>query len=62
MMEDLFGQLRMMRLLPREYSIAAFLVGNLDQNGYLRGDLDELPNSGVSEQELSRSCLRWSAS
>ncbi len=58
MMEDLLGQLRMMRLPPREYSMAAFLVGNLDQNGYLRGDLDELAQSlGVSEQELTRVLL-----
>lgn len=54
MMEDLLGQLRLMELPPREFSIASFLVGNLDSNGYLRGDLDELAQAlGVAEEELT---------
>ncbi len=58
MLEDLLCQLRLMRLPPREYSMAAFLVGNLDQNGYLHGDLDELAQSlGVTEQELTEVLL-----
>lgn len=53
MTEDLLGQLRMMRLSPRQYSIAAYLVGNLDSNGYLRGDLDELSRAlGISVEEM----------
>lgn len=42
MLEDLLEQLRMMPLTPRQYSAAAFLAGNLDHNGYLQGDLEEL--------------------
>ncbi len=54
LMEDLLGQLRLMRLAPREFSMASFLVGNLDSNGYLRGDLDELAQAlGVEEEELA---------
>ena len=42
MIEDLLGQLRMLRLTARQYSISAYLAGNLDHNGYLQGDLEEL--------------------
>lgn len=42
MMEELLGQLRLLPLAPREHSIAAYLIGNLDPNGYLNGDLAEL--------------------
>lgn len=42
MLEDLLGQLRMLNLDPRQYSIAAYLAGNLDHNGYLQGELEEL--------------------
>jgi RNA polymerase sigma-54 factor len=53
MLEDLLGQLRLMPLSPRQYSIAAYLVGNLDSNGYLRGDLHELACAlGVALEEL----------
>lgn len=55
MVEDLLGQLRLMPLSPRQYSLAAYLVGNLDANGYLRGDLDELAQSlGCSAAELEK--------
>ncbi|MEW5783516.1 MAG: RNA polymerase factor sigma-54 [Bacillota bacterium] len=53
MTEDLLGQLRLMPLSRRQYTIAAYLVGNLDQNGYLRGDLEELAQAlGVALDEL----------
>lgn len=42
MLEDLLGQLRMIPLTDRQYSIAAYLAGNLDHNGYLQGELEEL--------------------
>jgi RNA polymerase sigma-54 factor len=55
MMEDLLGQLRLMALPPREFIMASYLVGNLDQNGYLHGDLDELAQAlGVAEEVLAR--------
>lgn len=53
MMEDLLGQLRLMRLSPRQYSIAAYLIGNLDPNGYLSSDLGELATAlGVTVEEM----------
>ncbi len=53
MVEDLLGQLRMLSLTSRQYSIAAYLTGNLDQNGYLQGDLEDLTAAlGVSTKEL----------
>jgi len=53
MVEDLLGQLRMLSLPRRQYSIAAYLVGNLDQNGYLQGELEDLTSAlGVSRKEL----------
>lgn len=53
MVEDLLGQLRMFSLTNRQYSIAAYLVGNLDRNGYLQGELEELTSAlGVSVKRL----------
>ena len=42
MLEDLLGQLRMMSLSERQYVMASYLAGNLDHNGYLQGEVDEL--------------------
>ena len=42
MLEDLLGQLRMLSLSPVQYSTAAFIAGNLDHNGYLHCELEEL--------------------
>ncbi len=53
MVEDLLGQLRMLPLSKRKYSIAAYLVGNLDQNGYLQGELEDLTAAlGVDIKDL----------
>lgn len=53
MMEELLGQLRLMPLAPRQYSAAAYIIGNLDPNGYLRGDLAELAVAlGVTAAEM----------
>ena len=53
MMEELLGQLRLMRLSPRQHSIAAYLIGNLNPNGYLGSDLDELAAAlDVTEEEM----------
>ncbi len=52
MLEDLLGQLRMLPLTTRQYSTAAFLAGNLDYNGYLQGELEDLAvvlDAGVKE-------------
>ena len=55
MLEDLLGQLRMLPLTSREYSMASFLAGNLDHNGYLQGDLDELALAlGARRGELEK--------
>jgi len=53
MLEDLLSQLRMFSLSDRQYKLTAFLAGNLDRNGYLQGDLEELaPVLGVKVKEL----------
>ena len=53
MLEDLLGQLRMLPLTPRQYSMAAFLAGNLDHNGYLKEDIEELSAGlGAKIEEL----------
>jgi len=53
MLEDLLGQLRMLPLTRRQYSIAAYLAGNLDHNGYLQGELEEFTASlGAKIREL----------
>lgn len=53
MLEDLLSQLRMFSLTERQYSLAAYLAGNLDRNGYLQGELEELaPLLAVRVEEL----------
>ncbi|MFO7951269.1 MAG: RNA polymerase factor sigma-54 [Bacillota bacterium] len=53
MLEDLLGQLRLLPLTAQQYSTAAYLVGNLDNNGYLQGELEELaPALGAQVSEL----------
>ncbi len=53
MVEDLLGQLRLLSLKSRQYNIAAFLAGNLDQNGYLQGEPEEIASAlGVNMKEL----------
>lgn len=53
MMEELLGQLRLIDLSPRQYGIAAYLIGNLEPDGYLRSDLDELADAlGVPVEEM----------
>ncbi len=55
MLEDLLSQLRMFSLTDRQYRLTAFLAGNLDRNGYLQGDLEELaPVLGVKVEELEQ--------
>ena len=55
MTEELLGQLRLLPLEPHRYNIAAYLIGNLDHKGYLKGDLDELGFAiGASTQEMER--------
>lgn len=54
MMDDLLEQLRLMALPREEFAAAAFLVGNLDNNGYLQGELEELAGpAGVTVAELA---------
>lgn len=55
MLEDLLSQLRLLPLTPREYSMAAYLAGNLDSNGYLQGEIEELaPALGTNVGELEK--------
>jgi RNA polymerase sigma-54 factor len=53
MLEDLLAQLRMLPLNARQYSLAAYLAGNLDHNGYLQGEIEELAEAlGAKVTEL----------
>ncbi len=53
MVEELLGQLRLLSLPSRQYRIASYLIGNLDHNGYLRSDPDELAAAiGATPEEL----------
>lgn len=55
MLEDLLEQLRMLQLTTRQYSTAAFLAGNLDHNGYLQGEIEDLAGSlGASVNEIEK--------
>lgn len=61
MLEDLLGQLRILPLTGRQYSLAAYLAGNLDHNGYLQGELEELTaplGAGLGELEKALQILQ----
>jgi RNA polymerase sigma-54 factor len=56
MLEDLCSQLRMLNLTPAQFNTAAYLAGNLNHNGYLQGDLDDLADAiGADQAELEES-------
>lgn len=58
MLEDLLGQLRLMSLNDRQFSVAAYLAGNLDHNGYLQGELEELAVAlGADLEELEEALV-----
>ncbi len=51
--EHLCFQLMLTRLSPQEVMMAEFIIGNIDQNGYLRGSLSEFSRFlGVSASAL----------
>lgn len=53
MQEDLCGQLRMLALTPQQFTVAAYLAGNLDHNGYLQGELEDLAEAiGAEPAEI----------
>ncbi len=55
MLEDLLSQLRMLSLSERQYTVAAYLAGNLDRNGYLQGELEDLAGAlGIGLDEVER--------
>jgi len=55
MLEDLLEQLRMLPLTTRQYSTAAYLAGNLDHNGYLQGEIEDLAGAlGASVSEIEK--------
>ena len=58
MLEDLLGQLRLLPLTARQYSLAAYLAGNLDHNGYLQGELEELAAAIGAKVNTLQAALR----
>ncbi len=53
--EHLLLQLGMIPLSPQEYLVGEFIVGNIDENGYLKGDLDEFSRLlGVSADVVDK--------
>ncbi len=53
--EHLLLQLGLIPLSPQEYLVGEFIIGNIDQNGYLKGELAEFtPLLGVSEDLLEK--------
>lgn len=55
MLEDLLGQLRLLPLTLRQYRLAAYLVGNLNHNGYLQCDIGELASAlGADAKALEK--------
>lgn len=56
--EHLLWQLRMMKLSPEEFTVGEFIIGNLDDDGYLRSPLDEILGSlSVSARDLGEKML-----
>jgi len=57
--EHLTSQLGLLRLEPRERLMADYLIGQIDEAGYLRADVHELAsNLGVSETRLNSVLLQ----
>ncbi len=57
--EHLTAQLGLLRFAEKERLIAEYLIGQLDEAGYLRGDITELAgNLGVSETRLNSVLLQ----
>ena len=53
--EHLLLQLGLIPLSPQEFLVGEFLVGNIDENGYLRGDMEEFSRLlGVSRDILDK--------
>ena len=58
--ENLYDQLRLMNLTERQSQLAEYIIGNIDDDGYLRRELEAISddisfniNIEVSEEELS---------
>jgi RNA polymerase sigma-54 factor len=58
MQEDLCAQLRMLDLNPQQFTVAAYLAGNLDHNGYLQGELEDLTKAISAEPAEIEEALR----
>jgi len=53
--DHLMWQLGLSRLSNRDRIVAAEIIGNLDENGYLKASLEELSqSSGVTEEEVEK--------
>lgn len=52
LIEDLTAQLRLLKLTPEEFLLGTQIIGNIDADGYLRRDLDDIvdeTNSAIAE-------------
>jgi len=58
MQEDLCAQLRMLNLSPQQFTVAAYLAGNLDHNGYLQGELEDLTEVIGAELDETEEALK----
>ncbi len=58
MQEDLCAQLRMLNLSPHQFNVAAYLAGNLDHNGYLQGELEDLTEAIGAEPAETEDALK----
>jgi RNA polymerase sigma-54 factor len=50
--EQLIDQLQLRNLDPRQYQIAEYLIGNLDEDGYLRRELFAISDDMAFSQNL----------
>lgn len=56
--EHLCGQLNLMKALPDEQKLAAFIIGSLDNNGYLKLSLEEIAELRNSTVEQVQKALQ----
>ncbi len=54
----LFWQLRMSPVTPQEHEIGTLIIGNIDENGYLQGSLEEICRALVCPAKQSEEILK----
>ncbi len=58
MWDALLSQLALLRLSKKELEVARFVIGNIDDNGYLRCSISDITSAASCTQHLAESVIR----